>query len=184
MISLFIEKIKGIDYQLFHFINQGLKNPFLDRWMPIITNMDSWMWLLVLGGIALFIFGGNKGRLVCILTIVALLIADNLVSYILKPFFGRVRPLIPLELAHTVSPSFPSNHATNVFTLAMVLSWYYKKLSPIWFTGALIVGFSRVYIGVHYPSDIVGGAFVGIVCAFFVIWIGNRLYRKMFKVKP
>lgn len=175
MISILFQKFKGIDYQLFHFINQTIKNPFLDRWMPIVTNIDNWMWVLVLGWIALFIFGGKKGRLVCILAILTLLIADNLISYILKPFFNRPRPLVPPELAHTVSPSFPSNHATNVFTLAMVLGWHYKRLSPICFIGAGIVGFSRVYTGVHYPFDIVGGAFVGIICALFVIWVSSRV---------
>lgn len=178
MIHFLFQKFKGIDEQLFYLINQGLKNPFLDKWMPIVTNIDNWLWLLVLGWIALFIFGGRKGRLVCISAIIAVLIADNLVSYILKPFFGRTRPLVPLELAHTVSPSFPSNHATNVFAIAMILSWYYKRLSPVWFTGASIVGFSRIYIGVHYPSDVIGGAFTGIVCALFVIWVGNRLVWK------
>lgn len=175
MISLLIQKIKEIDLQLFNFFNQTLKNPVFDRWIPIVGDYGNWFWLLIFGWLILFIFGGHKGRLVCILAIVTVLIADNLTSYILKPFFGRLRPNVSIELAHTVSPSFPSNHATNVFALAMVLGWYYRKLSPIWFIGAGIVGFSRVYTGVHYPFDIVGGAFVGIICALFVIWVSSRV---------
>lgn len=182
MITLLLQKINEIDFQLYCLITQTLKNPFMDKWMPIITNMENWMWILALGLVSLFIFGGHKGRMACILVIIAVLIADNFNSFILKPFFGRVRPNVALGLASGSSPSFPSNHATNVFTISMVLTWYYRKLWLVWFSGACIVGYSRVYIGVHYPFDIVGGAIVGIICALCVIWIGNRI-EKMIRRK-
>lgn len=186
MITLLIQKIKGIDIHLFYFINQGLQNPFLDKWMPIITDINNWIWILVLGWFALFIFGGRRGRLACVLVIIAVLIADNLTSYIIKPFFSRPRPAIALGLTNLVSsspsPSFPSNHAVNVFTIAFILSWYYRRLSLIWFIGASIVGFSRVYVGVHYPFDIIGGAFFGILCALCVIWVGNWVTTKLLKM--
>lgn len=178
MITLLFEKIKEIDWQLYYLINQTLKNPFFDKWMPIITDIDNWMWILALGLIALFIFGGKKGKAACIILVAAVLIADNLNSYVLKPFFGRVRPNVIIgDFTGTPSPSFPSNHAVNVYTMAMVMTWYYKKFWTIWFSGACIVGYSRVYIGVHYPFDIAGGAVVGITCALCIIWLGNYIER-------
>lgn len=177
MLSFIIQKIKGIDLQLFQFINQTIKNPFLDKWMPIVTDTDNWIWLLALGWLALFIFGGKKGRLTCILLIVVVLFCDNLVSYVIKPFFGRVRPNVSLGLASSPSPSFPSNHAANSFAIAFVLSWYYIRLTPMWFLWACLVGFSRIYVGVHYPFDIIGGLVVGIACASLVIWICNNIMK-------
>ena len=162
--------------------------------MPIITDINNWIWLLALGWIALFIFGGRRGKWACIVVLIAVLIADNFTSYILKPWFGRLRPNVALDITRFLggdssrmpSPSFPSGHATNVFALAMVLSWYYPKITPICFLGAGIVGYSRVYVGVHYPLDVIAGAFVGIGCALCIIWsakkcemwIGARRRRK------
>lgn len=183
MISLLLQKIKEIDYQLYYFISQTDKNPFFDKWMPIITNIENWIWIITLGWAAVFIFGGRKGRMACILLVIAVLIADNLNSFVLKPFFGRVRPnVISGDFSGAPSLSFPSNHAVNVFAMAMVLTWYYRRLWGIWFSGAGIVGYSRVYIGVHYPFDIVGGAVVGVTCALCIIWVGNRI-EKMIRRK-
>lgn len=179
MISILLEKIKGIDHQVFDFIHHTLKNPFLDTWMPFITNFDNWTWLFITGLAALFIFGGKKGRLVCAVIIITLLFADNFNSYILKPFFGRLRPNAILD-ATSPSFSFPSNHAVNIFALAAILSWYYRKLFPIWLTIACIVGFSRIYVGVHYPLDIVGGLFVGVTCALVIIWLVEKITNKFF----
>ena len=179
MISFLLQKIKEIDWQIFHLMSTTIKNPFLDKWMPIITNLENWIWLLVLGWVVLFIFGGRRGRLACIAVILAVLLADNFCSYVLKPYFGRVRPSVLLGLSTGVSCSFPSNHAANVFAMASVLSWYYRRFLVVWFTAAVIVGFSRIYIGVHFPTDVIGGATLGILCAGVVIWLINAVDNKI-----
>lgn len=189
MINLFLEKIKEIDYQLFNFINQGLKNTFLDKWMPIITDFDNWIWLIAIAWGGLFVFGGKKGRLVCVLAILAILISDNINSYLLKPFFGRFRPSDSLKMVCSIngclpkipSFSFPSNHAVNIFALSTLLSFYYKRLSPLWFSIAALVGYSRVYVGSHYPFDVIGGAIVGIFFTLVIIWLVKFI---LVKIKP
>ena len=185
MISTLLEKIKEIDLQWFVGIREGLKNPFLDKWMPIVTDVDNWIWLLIIGWLGLLLFGGRKGRLVCLILVLVVLFADNLNSYILKPFFGRERPLVMLGISSSKTFSFPSNHAVNSFAIASVLSWYYRKLSIIWFLVAFIVGFSRVYVGQHFPLDIAAAIFVGAICAFICISLVSYLEKKLFnKAKP
>ena len=178
-----LENIIEIDKIIFVFISKTMKNTFFDIVMPVITDLGNWIWLFIAGWLVLFIFGGRRGKLACIAALAAVLIADNFNSYILKPFFGRVRPNILLEgkqllknaTGHVPSPSFPSGHATNIFTAAMVYSKYYIRYSPICFLIAFLVGFSRIYVGVHYPLDIVGGAIFGILWALMIIWITNKV---------
>jgi len=148
--------------------------------MPIITDFDNWIWVIALAWLALFIFGGRRGRWACVLLLVSVLVMDNLNSYILKPFFGRLRPgetytAAQLAAGKGISYAFPSNHAVNIFTLAMMLSWFYARISPVFFLGAVIVGFSRVYVGVHYPLDVIAGALEGITGALVIIWCAGRI---------
>lgn len=185
MIFVLFQKIMEMDLAVFNYIQQNLKNPFLDILMPIITDLGNWTWFLITGWLALFILGGKRGRLVCITAIIAILVVDNLTSYVIKPFFGRVRPNVLLEmssigeLSRAYSPSFPSNHAANIFTLAMILSWGYRKFLVLWFGIAVIVGFSRIYIGAHYPLDVIAGAIVGMSCAIFFIWLNNYILKHL-----
>lgn len=166
-----------IDERIFNYVQERLQCVFLDKWMPIITEFDNWIWVIALAWLALFIFGGKRGRLTCIVAIVAVLIADNLNSYLIKPFFGRLRPDEVVTAVGTggFTYSFPSNHAVNVFTLAMTVSWFYPKVAVFWFLGAGIVGFSRIYLGEHYPFDVVAGAVEGILIALMVIWFSRKI---------
>jgi undecaprenyl-diphosphatase len=172
MIYALIQKIKEIDYQLFYFVQYNFRNSIFDKWMPIITDYHNWTWLIIIGWLALFFFGGKKGKIACIILIITILFADNLSSYVLKPFFGRLRP------NDITSFSFPSNHAINIFALAMILSWYYRKSTLVFFTIACLVGFSRIYIGVHYPLDVAAGAIVGVTCATFFIWCAYMINKR------
>jgi undecaprenyl-diphosphatase len=71
------------------------------------------------------------------------------------------KPLVPAPHDHT----FPSGHAATSFAAAMILSTANPRLGPLWFLLATAIGFSRVYVGVHYPLDVIGGAVLGIAVA-------------------
>ena len=123
------------------------------------------------------------------LSLVVVALSNPLSVRVLKPFFGRFRPCHPeffieggrFLLGYEHSYAFPSAHATNVFAQAAYFSLVYRKCTPWFFVFAALIGYSRIYVGVHYPLDVlfgmvcgcaVGGAVYGV---FFLI---RNLYRK------
>lgn len=163
-----------LDQKIFYFINVGLAVPFLDFSMPIITDQSNWyipsmiLWSLLVWK------GGRSGRIVAFLLIPTLVLTDQLAGSVLKPWIGRLRPCKTLEefrlLVHCGGKySFPSVHATNISAAAFLFAYYLKKFTPLYVTIALIVGFSRIYVGVHFPLDVLGGYFTGIFCSMLII---------------
>jgi undecaprenyl-diphosphatase len=106
---------------------------------------------------------------VLVLTVLAVAVTD-LAARGLKDVFDVERPsqryVSPKPLLHTAhDPSFPSGHASTSFAAATILTSFAPRAAPLWFLLALAIGFSRVYVGVHYPLDIAGGAVLGVVVA-------------------
>jgi len=103
----------------------------------------------------------------------------------IKFFYHRPRPFLivnsakQLIVSRQIVDSFPSGHASLFFALAMGAYFYNKKLGIFLFAGAIFMGIARVFVGVHWPSDIVGGAIVGI----FGAWVANTLAKKFFQNK-
>jgi undecaprenyl-diphosphatase len=163
-----------LDITIFFFINHGLQNGFLDWLMPIFTNPRNWFPLFGLVYVWLWWKGGKTGRTAAVLIIPVILLSDQLSSAVLKPLVQRLRPCVVLEGVNAItgintSYSFPSSHATNAFAAAVFFSHYYPQNRWSLLFLALLSGFSRIYLGVHYPSDVAAGAALGALCAVFVI---------------
>jgi undecaprenyl-diphosphatase len=141
--------------------------------------------------VIIFIIGGKKGKKVAIMGLLGIGLTSLLVL-IIKPLVGEPRPF--LSLAHvnllvveTGVYSFPSGHTSLIFTLATILGLNYEfkifKRKILFIYPALIiagiVGFSRIYVGVHYPFDIIGGMILGIISGLTVI----KLCKYIFKIK-
>jgi undecaprenyl-diphosphatase len=168
---------------LFYFINNGLENPFFDFLMPAITNFGSFIAMGIIC-VVLYIFGGENTRKVALLGLAALLLA-NVAVYLLKIIVAELRPFnvlshVDLLVSESEIYSFPSGHSASSFAVMIVIGLKYRLhikgkayrlLYPLLAFAALIA-FSRVYIGVHYPLDVVFGAIVGILSAVLVIYIG------------
>ena len=132
------------------------------------------------------IFGGKKGRVTGIVLVVSIILIDLFNSYPLKFLFARTRPCNMLLDVRTLVPtstsySFPSSHATNIFGLATILANKYRNFKFYFFLVAVTVGISRVYVGVHYPFDVLAGAAVGTLCALgalkleaYVVFVWKR----------
>ena len=125
---------------------------------------------------------------------VALLLGLIVCNLTLKPLIARPRPYTLTEdypIASTLrlielqsEKSFPSGHSVAVFEMALVATYYCRKMGRggwgfFAYGMAILIGFSRLYVGVHYPSDVVGGMIVGTVCGILAILIVNAVYRKL-----
>jgi undecaprenyl-diphosphatase len=152
-----------MDSSLFLFVNLGLQNNLFDAAMPFITHRGYLLFIAVIA--PLFFKDWRKGLLVFALGTAGFIIADN-IGDILKNMFARPRPYrellnVRLLVAPPGSFSFPSNHAATSFAAASIIGHLFRRAAIPAFFLAVLIAFSRIYVGVHYPSDVLGGAVLG-----------------------
>ena len=169
---------QSVDFNLIIWIHQYFSNTLFDIFMPFITNKNNWKLPIVGLIIILGFFSGQRGKLTLTILIISLSFTDAICAQILKPFFERIRPShlniekINLLISKGGKWSMPSNHAANMFSLAMVLSYFYKKYKPLLLLLAIFISFSRVYVGVHFPGDVIVGGCIGffISSSLLILW--------------
>jgi undecaprenyl-diphosphatase len=178
--------IFNLNTNLFYFINLGMDNSLLDLIMISITNFGSLIaWCIIC--VLLFVFGGKNGKKVAILGLAALFIS-NLTVVLLKLMIAEPRPFLTLPNVELLVPeneiySFPSGHTASSFAAALIIGLKYRlnlkgrtyRLVYPLLAFATIIGFSRIYIGVHYPLDVVFGAAVGIISALIVLKVEDNI---------
>ncbi|MFL2982818.1 MAG: phosphatase PAP2 family protein [Candidatus Neomarinimicrobiota bacterium] len=151
----------------------------LDDLMPFITNADNWAIPILFLIVFLGLKGGKRGKITLVLIIISLSLSDAICAHVLKPFFERIRPShaaiegLNLLVSKGGKWSMPSNHAANMFSLAVILSYFYDKIKISIFALASLIALSRVYVGVHYPGDIIIGGFLGYASGWIVLtlWV-------------
>ncbi len=171
--------VEWLDIKLFFLINNGTQNRFFDILMPFITEPRNWWPLIVPVVIGLLGWGGKKGRVAVIVILVSVGLSDYTTGKVLKYIIGRLRPCNVLEgvnlLVYCGQYGFPSSHASNILALAVTGSYYYRRAVIPLFSLAVVIGYSRIYVGVHYPFDVLGGYVWGGLIATGVIWLEKKV---------
>jgi undecaprenyl-diphosphatase len=168
-----LDRLADADRALFYWINRDQQNAVFDRLMPFVTDLDNFRVGFVLLFVALLVFGKSRARAAALLVIPLLAISDQLSSNLLKDAFDRVRPCgalpdVRLLVGCSDSFSMPSSHAANAGAAAIHFLLFYRRLWVPLGLAALAVGYSRVYVGVHYPGDVLAGFLVGLAAALAV----------------
>ena len=180
----------NLDSSLFYFINSTLSNSIFDfMFVPLHKPQNHLILILLFLSILIYYIYNyrKKGLFILMLTIFGFIITDFTGS-IIKNFELRKRPyMIEEEVripngikiikdqnnnykeTESSKKSFPSNHASNIFFICSFLSYIYKNKKKYFISFAILVSISRVYIGVHYPLDIISGAIIGITISFIII---------------
>ncbi len=169
-----------LDVSIFYFINNTLSNPFLDKLFPFLTEVKNWYIAYLILFLLLIIKGTRLGRIAAIVLVFLITASDQLSSSLLKNLLERIRPCNALENVNilvtcTESFSFPSSHAVNNFAAAMFFTLIFPKFRNWFFTVAILQALSRPYVGVHYPSDVIGGAIIGAVLGYFFGWLTLKI---------
>ena len=172
-----LERLREWDEAGFRLINGSLRNRFFDLLMPFVSN--KWYFALPVAVLLIYVllFRPKRDRIIVVSVIAVILLTDG-TSQLLKDLFQRTRPFHPLrDTTRLVSFSFPSNHASNMFALATFLSYNYSRAGLLCFPAAALVGYSRIYVGSHYPFDVLGGALWGVLIGLLGAAAVQRLMR-------
>ncbi|MCK5832883.1 phosphatase PAP2 family protein [bacterium] len=173
----------NIDLSLFSLMNGKWVCPFLDRFMVLATNQETGILIIIGILVGITIIGRKKGRITALSALVGYAIIDPLGHYVIKPLIAKPRPC-HLDLGRLLVDcgtgyAMPSLHAAASFgVFSVIVTHYGWPATPLYFL-ALIVAYSRVYVGVHWPMDIFAGAIYG---AFIGVGI-SLLAKKLFKME-
>ncbi len=186
------ERILQFDQDLFIYLN-SLHTPWLDQVMFYMSNTYFW---LPLHAILLYMILKNYRKdsvIIIICVALSVIVANGITSEFMKGYFMRLRPSHEHSLAHLIHIvndyrgglyGFASSHSATTFAMATFL-WllFYKRYPHIgWlFVWATLVAYTRVYLGVHYPFDILVGALIGILCGWAVYLLYQRILALVVK---
>lgn len=194
-----------MDQQLLFLINREWTAPALDRVMTIASSFSLWVVPCIFLVIAIMIRGGFRARAFLLVATFAVLLCDGVSGYGIKRAVGRFRPhetefgvrQLSLSRPHilgavrplqemvslgdsdaTAGRSFPSNHSANTACLALLVALFFRRAGWLAFFPALLVSYSRVYVGSHWPSDVVAGICVGFAMALIALLLAEMLWRR------
>ena len=185
-----IESILHIDQWLFTWINQYLSHSVLDMIMPILRNKLTWIPAYVV--LVFIIIRSYKYNSIYIFIVIGLVIAvaDVSSSQFIKKWIMRPRPCQETALSVRLlincgsGFSFTSSHATNPFAVATILFLQFRHILSRWikillFTWAIIIGYAQIYVGVHYPFDVISGFLLGGIIAYVCYWLFYQLFPSL-----
>ena len=187
-----LEILDNLDTALFLVIN-GLHNNFFDVVMVFVSAKYFWIPFYIFLLYLVFREKYKKTILVLFFIVLLIVISDQVSVHAFKNVFQRPRPCHAIDLqlvVHTVEKcggqfGFISSHASNSFALAFLISGLlrsrYSWLPWVMYAWAVLTIYSRVYLGVHYPGDVIAGAFIGILIGWLVLWAYRLAEKKVYR---
>ena len=168
------------DLSILRFFDKYFNNPILDKIMLFFTLLGEKGIVFIAAAVLLLFF--KRFRRTGILILGALLVTFLCCEFGIKLLVERPRPFVTYpEFQLIISPphgySFPSSHAATSFAVAAVLCYCHKKLSAVFMLTASLIALSRVYLLVHYPTDIIAGMVLGSLLAMLSIYILNKIFK-------
>ena len=177
-----LQTVDAWDMNLFLFLNRSLENPFFDRLMPFVTHKWNFVLPLAILYLYLLLTTGRRVRILLLSSLVLLLLAEGSAT-VFTSLFHRARPCRGLEHVRLLtgcssSSSFPSHHAANVFAVASFFAYTYRRAVLPLSLLAFLVGYSRIYVGAHYPLDVLGGVVLGTGLGLLGGVLAGRIIRR------
>lgn len=161
-----------IDVHVFKVINQVWTNGLFNKVMPWVTDWRNTWWVFVILAVIWILAQRMKAVKVILGCALAVALSDSINHRVLKPLIKRDRPEVALGAAQVrlLVPSshnygFPSNHASNSFAVATYISFIQPALAIVVYPLAWLISYSRIYVGVHFPFDVIAGALFGVIYA-------------------
>lgn len=164
--------LKNIDGNVLRLISTKTQNNLFDRIMPVITHTNDFGQIYMLFALFILYWDKNINAFIYILTALAigLFFGEGVIKRLVKrkrPFINCQSMLIDLPKTY----SFPSGHTTSSFSVLGVVWMAFPRYKAIILVLAVLIAFSRLYLHVHYPTDVLGGIALGIICAALTVWI-------------
>lgn len=173
------------DWDILYFIQNHLRNGLFDTIVPIYTTLGEWAIMWIVMGLIMLIF--KKYRRCGFMVLLALIAGLLICNIALKNIVARTRPCyidesIILLVGNPSEYSFPSGHSVSSMAAAMTIWLHHKKIGWVAIILALLMGLSRLYVFVHFPTDVYGGFIIGMLIALGLHSIENNISAKKIKV--
>lgn len=172
-----MELILKFDNYILTFVQEFMQSPAWDTFFSFLTKLgDTGILWIIFGAVCLF---KNKYRKCGIAIFISLAVSLIVGNFVIKNIFVRIRPFIAnsvqILIATPSGYSFPSSHAMTGFAAATCIWYYHKKWGVAAFVLAALTAFSRVYLYVHYPTDVLVGSALGIAFGMLAVWIAKKI---------